>query len=153
MRPVSERLGRQADFENAALIAYELEVVSRKVDRFGWTAGGKALTPYQKKAEDDIKQRLTDDWTAVLRPYRIDEVRRGISDCLERKPGKCPTEHEVKARIEARRRGAVDAAIPAPEPQEQLKEKLKWERMKQIMEEENCPREWMIGFMKESGDE
>jgi len=104
---VSERCGLEADQKNRTLLAFELEVVSVKLDRFGWSDLSQAM-----------KDRLTADWVDVLSAYDVREVKRGIADCLSSKP-KMPTEYEVKAKVEAYRaaafRRAAPDATPAPE--------------------------------------
>ncbi len=101
---MGERFGQQKEFENAALVSFELEVVSTKVDRFGW-----------RDLSQDMKQRLSDDWTSALRDYPIAEVKRGISDCLDENPRRCPNEHEVKAKVIKRRGQAMAKAPKQPE--------------------------------------
>lgn len=104
---MTERCGLQAAQENEALIAFELEVVSVKLDRFGWSALSQAM-----------KDRLTADWVDVLGGYDAREVKRGIADCLSSKP-KTPNEYEVKAAIEAYRASAMRRAAPDPTPEPQ----------------------------------
>lgn len=79
-----------------------------KLDRFGWSGLSQAM-----------KDRLTADWVDVLGAYDVREVKRAIADCLSSKP-KMPTEHEVKAKVEAYRADAVRRAVPdvSPEPEQ-----------------------------------
>lgn len=78
---------------------FELEVVSTKVDRFGW----HNLSPR-------VKDRLTQDWHDVLSDYPVREVRRAILDCLGENSKKCPNELDVKHKIEQRRQKALSLA-------------------------------------------
>jgi hypothetical protein len=108
MKPVNERCDPQQEAQNAALVAFELNIVSLKVGRFGW-----------EQMDPAFKDRLSDDWVDVLRVFPIAEVKRGIGDCLEAFPRVCPTEQAVKAAIMKRRAKAVaktPKAIPPPEP-------------------------------------
>lgn len=108
-------------------VNFELEVVSIKFGRYNWT-----------NLPEKIKQRLLDDWTDVLRVFPVAEVRRGIRDCLEVKPDRCPNEHQVRAAIMKRRGKAAQKAAPAPAPQEQeasASPRLTPERAKEIMAE------------------
>ena len=108
MKPVNERCDPQQEAQNAALVAFELNIVSLKVGRFGW-----------EQMDPAFKDRLSDDWVDVLRVFPIAEVKRGIGDCLEAFPRVCPTEQAVKAAIMKRRAKAVaktPKAIPQPEP-------------------------------------
>ena len=108
MKPVSERSGLEAAQKNRTLLAFELEVVSVKLDRFGWSGLSQAM-----------KDRLTADWVDVLGAYDVREVKRAIADCLSSKP-KMPTEYEVKSKVEAYRGDAVRRAVPdvSPEPEQ-----------------------------------
>lgn len=104
MTPVSERYGSDQYQQNRTLICFELEIASRKVDRFGWDA-----------LDDAVKDRLTQDWADVLDRFPLAEVQRGIGDRFGVKPSKCPNEYEVKAAIDARRAKALrDRPQPAP---------------------------------------
>ena len=106
MKPVSERCDQQQEAQNAALISFELNIVSLKVGRFGW-----------EQMDPAFKDRLSDDWVDVLRVFPIAEVKRGIGDCLEAFPRVCPTEQAVKAAIMKRRAKAV-AKTPKAIPQQ-----------------------------------
>lgn len=113
MKPVKERYDQQQEEQNAALVAFELDVVSQKTQRFGWHG-----------MDERMKQRLTDDWTDVLRVYPIAEVRRGIADCLAEYPRTCPNEDAVKVKITARRSAAAQRlprqAVVVEEPRRKL---------------------------------
>ena len=107
MKPVSERCDQQQEAQNAALVAFELNIVSLKVGRFGW-----------EQMDPAFKDRLSDDWVDVLRPFPIAEVKRGIGDCLDARPRDCPTEQAVKAAI-MKRRGLAVNKTPKPIPQQE----------------------------------
>lgn len=128
---MSERFDPQQEAQNAAVVSFELEVTSAKVDRFGW----RDLSP-------EMKQRLSDDWTSVLRAYPIAEVRRGIADCLDENPRRCPNEHEVKAKILKRRGQAMQRAAPTPIPQqEEQGERVSPEKAAEILQEFGMTRD------------
>ncbi len=125
---MSERFDPHHEAQNAALVAFELEVVSAKVDRFGW-----------KDLSSEMKQRLSDDWTSVLRSYPISEVKRGIGDCLDDNPRRCPNEHDVKSKIMKRRQSAMQrlprqeqVSVPHSSPDGT---RITPERMREIMDE------------------
>lgn len=107
MKPVKEQFSPQEEAQNAALVSFELNIVSLKVSRFGW-----------EQMDKGFKQRLSDDWTDVLRHFPIAEVRRGIGDCLTANERTCPTEQAVRAAIMARRAKAI-ARTPKPIPQQE----------------------------------
>ena len=104
-------------------MAFELDVVSQKVQRFGWGDMAKAM-----------KDRLTEDWVSVLGEFPLAEVKRAIGDCLEVDP-KCPTEQAVKVAIQKRRAAAMQRASK-PEPPEPKPEKVSPEAAQRIVEED-----------------
>lgn len=139
---MSERFDPQQEAQNAAVVSFELEVTSAKVDRFGW----RDLSP-------EMKQRLSDDWTAVLRAYPIAEVRRGIADCLDANPRRCPNEHEVKAKILKRRGEAMQRADPAPiSQQEEQADRVTPEQRAAILKEYGMTRERLAEVSKGERD-
>ena len=123
MKPVSERLGLEQAAQNRTLLAFELDVVSQKVQRFGWGDMAKAM-----------KDRLTEDWVSVLGEFPLAEVKRAIGDCLEADPKKCPTEQAVKVAIQKRRAAAMQR-VSKPEPPEPKPEKVSPEAAQRIVEE------------------
>lgn len=142
MRPVQERFDPQQEAQNAAVVGFELEVVSTKVDRFGW-----------RDLSDQMKQRLTDDWTDVLRKYPIAEVRRGIGDWLKSNPRKCPNEHDVEACIMARRGAAMQSAVPSPaKDPEEPRERVSPDRAAEILKEMGMTRDRLDGVTRGEND-
>ena len=122
MKPVNEQCSQQQEAQNAALVSFELNIVSLKVGRFGW-----------EQMDPAFKSRLSDDWTDVLRPFPIAEVRRGIGDCLDAFPRACPTEQAVRAAIMKRRSDAVARTpkrIPQQAPPSEVSEADKARRAK-----------------------
>lgn len=105
---MSERLGSEELARHRTLLAFELEVVSQKVQRFGWLDMAR-----------EVKDRLTQEWVDCLDPFPIAEVKRGISDCLDADHRKCPTEQAVRVAIQRHRAAAVrKAPKDTAEPQE-----------------------------------
>ena len=104
-------------------MAFELDVVSQKVQRFGWGDMAKAM-----------KDRLTEDWVSVLGEFPLAEVKRAIGDCLESDPKKCPTEQAVKVAIQKRRAAAMQR-VSKTEPPEPKPEKVSPEAAQRIVEE------------------
>jgi hypothetical protein len=84
-------------------VAFELEVISKKVDRFGWDRDRN--TPAQ--------DRLLIDWMDALQDYPVDEVRAACRMHTQEKPNKVPNEGHIKAII-IRERGRVAASQPKP---------------------------------------
>lgn len=89
-----------------AALGIELEVVSAKVDRFGWG-----------KMPEALRIRLRQDWMDALQDYALDEVRAACAEALEENPRDATNEGRIKARIIAARARRL-AALPKPlEPQ------------------------------------
>jgi|JI7StandDraft_1071085.scaffolds.fasta_scaffold100285_2 hypothetical protein len=83
--PLRTLLDSQALKAHRAMLAMELEVLAMKTDRFGW----------ERERGNPIQDRLITDWMDTLQDYPLDEVQRGISACLDTKPGKMPNERDV----------------------------------------------------------
>ena len=100
---LSKSLGSQELAEHRALVAFELEVLSKKVDRFGWDRD-------RGSASHD---RLLMDWMDALQDYPLAEVQAACRAAVEANPNKMPNEGHVKAQIIAAR-AKVLAALPKP---------------------------------------
>jgi hypothetical protein len=95
MPPLSKSLDSPDLDKHRALVAFELEVLSKKVDRFGWDRDRN--TPAQ--------DRQLVDWMDALQDYQLDEVQRACKIAIEDNPNKCPNEGHIKAII-LRNRGS-----------------------------------------------
>jgi hypothetical protein len=93
-------------------VAFELEVLSKKVDRFGWDRDRG--TPAQ--------DRQLMDWMDALHDFPLKEVKSACQMAIQENPNKCPNEGHIKAII-VRERGKIVAALPKPvvadEPREE----------------------------------
>lgn len=87
--PLSKSLGSRALAEHSAMVAFELEVLSKKMDRFGWDRDRN--TPAQ--------DRLISDWIDALRDYPLDEVRAACRQWVKENPTKMPNEGAILAMI------------------------------------------------------
>jgi len=67
------------------MVALELEVLAKKMDRFGWDRDRN--TPAQ--------DRLILDWMDTLQDYPLDEVKKAITACLDARPSRIPNERDV----------------------------------------------------------
>ena len=92
MRPSSEQLESDDLAKHRSLICFELERVSVKVDRFGWS---------QMSAR--MKDALTEDWGDALDAYRLKEVKDALAWMLGASPKHCTNEQQVKKVIEKER--------------------------------------------------
>ena len=109
------------------MVAFELEVVSTKIDRFGWGQMSEAM-----------KDRLTLDWMDALDPYGLDEIKTACSVLMGSKPKDATNEHRVKAAIVAGRAKALAALpkpLPLPEPERPEPSAASKERVNAMVED------------------
>jgi hypothetical protein len=122
--PLSRSLDSQAFTKHRALIGFELEVLAKKLDRFGW----------DRDRETPAQDRLMTDWMDALQDYPLDEVQQAIRDCLSADPGKMPNEWHVVTKImEARRRyyASIPKQITVEPPRERPSKELAGEILAQ----------------------
>lgn len=100
---LSKSLDSQSLDKHRAMVGFELEVLSKKVDRFGWDRDRGT------RAHD--RQML--DWMDTLQDYPLDEVKAACKAAVEANPNKMPNEGHVKAQIISARAGFL-AARPKP---------------------------------------
>lgn len=118
---LSKSLDSQSLDKHRAMVGFELEVLSKKVDRFGWDRDRN--TPAQ--------DRQMTDWMDALQDYGLAEVQRACKQAIEENPNKCPNEGHVKGII-IRNRGKelqalpkpVEASAPRSEPDEESKARV-----------------------------
>lgn len=114
--PLTSLLAPQGLKEHRAMVGFELEVLSRKLDRFGWD-----------RMDQRVKMRLMQDWIAALQDYPLDEIQSAITAILGR-GDKSPNEHQVKAEI-LKARGIVAREFqrqnPTQEPERERPSKEK----------------------------
>ena len=113
--PLRKSLGSQALTEHRAMLALELEVLSKKVDRFGW----------DRDRSSPAHDRLVIDWMDALQDYPLDEVRAACRAFIAGNPNKPPHEGNILSLIEAARVRFLqeqarlkppDSEPPRPEP-------------------------------------
>ena len=85
--------------EHRALVAFELEVLAKKLDRFGW----------DRDRGTPIHDRMLTDWMNALQDYPLDEVKAACVAAVLDAPGKMPNEGHIKAQIVAKRSKVVAA--------------------------------------------
>jgi hypothetical protein len=103
--------------KHRAMVAVELEVLAKKLDRFGWERDRGSM------AHD----RMLTDWMDALQDYPLDEVKAACVAAVLDNPNKMPNEGHVRAQILAKRAKIV-AAIPKPVAVEPVSEKTEGER-------------------------
>lgn len=104
---LTKSLGPQELARHKAEVAFELEVVSRKIDRFGW-----------ESMPEGLRKRLLVDWITALADYTVAEVRAAIAAILADKPDHATNEQKVRAVILTHRKERL-AAVPAPAPRQE----------------------------------
>ena len=87
--PLRRSLGSQDLARHRAMVAFELEVMAKKLDRFGW----------DRDRDTPAQDRLILDWMDTLQDYPLDEIKRGITACLDAKPNRVPNERDVLFQI------------------------------------------------------
>jgi hypothetical protein len=95
--PLSRSLGLQDLDQHRAMIAFELEVLAKKFDKFGW----------DRDRGTPAHDRLMTDWMDVLQDYPLIEVQAACKACVIRQPSRMPNEGDVLQGIMEARRMAV----------------------------------------------
>ena len=114
--PLSKSLDSRAFIEHRAMVAFELEVLAKKLDRFGW----------ERDRQTAAHDRLVMDWMLALQDYPLTEVQAACRAWVSENPRKMPNEGDILAQINAARARHV-AALPRrveelPKPQPVTKE-------------------------------
>jgi len=109
--PLRTSLDSQDLKKHRAMVAFELEVLAMKLDRFGW----------ERARETPTQDRLIQDWMDTLQDYPLDEIKAGITACLDDRPTKMPHERDVlfqvmkiRARKLIKPREVVENVNPPP---------------------------------------
>lgn len=100
---LSKSLASQDLKKHRAMVAVELEVLAKKLDRFGW----------ERDRGSYAHDRLVTDWMDALQDYPLDEIRAACAQAIIDNPNKMPNEGHVKAAILAARSKQV-AVLPKP---------------------------------------
>lgn len=100
---LTKSLSPQDLAQHKAQVGFELEVLSRKTDRFGWDA-----------MNQHVRQRLLQDWIGRLADYTIEEIQTAIKQLLASEPKQAANEERVADVINAER-GKRVATLPKQE--------------------------------------
>lgn len=95
---LSKSLGSREFQQHQAMVAFELEVLAKKVDRFGW----------DRDRGTPANDRQVTDWIEALADFTLPEVKAACKQAILDNPNKCPNEGHVKRIIEKNR--AIEAA-------------------------------------------
>ena len=101
--PLRTLLDSQALSEHRAMVAFEQEVLAKKLDRFGWDSMDPA-----------IRTRLRADWMNALADFTIDEVQEACRIALRNKAKDALNEETIVGIIQSNRARIV-AALPKPD--------------------------------------
>ena len=91
--PLSKSLDSRALAQHQAMIAFELEVLAKKTDRFGW----------ERDRNSPAHDRLVMDWISALQDFPLDEVRAACKAAVLSDPKNMPNEGHIVAKIMAAR--------------------------------------------------
>lgn len=87
----------------------ELEVLAKKMDRFGW----------ERDRNSPAHDRIIVDWMDALQDYPLDEIRAACREAVKARPNSMPNEGHILAEIMKRRAQIVRFhRIAAPEEPE-----------------------------------
>lgn len=108
--PLSKSLGSQDLTAHRAMVALELEVLAKKLDRFGW----------ERDRNSPAHDRLVIDWMDALQDFPLDEVRAACRAFIAKNPAKMPNEGHILAMMETARIAYLQEKArlspPSPEP-------------------------------------
>ena len=91
--PLSRSLDSRALAQHQAMIAFELEVLAKKTDRFGW----------ERDRNSPAHDRLVMDWIIALQDFPLDEVRAACKAAVLSDPKNMPNEWHIVAKVMAAR--------------------------------------------------
>lgn len=122
--PLSRSLASPELAKHRALVAVELEVLAKKLDRFGW----------ERDRNSPAHDRLIIDWMDALQDYPLDEIRAACREAVMARPNAMPNEGHILSKIMEARAAFVRLNPPttAPEPRQ---ERMSAERAAEIMAE------------------
>lgn len=126
--PLSNSLDSQSLDRHRAMIGLELEVISEKMDRFGWDRNRGSAT----------QARILTDWMDALQDYPLSEIREACKRHLIAEPKTIPNEGHIIRHLRAIRREKADrhrARRPEPEPACGQRERVSPDAAAKILEE------------------
>ena len=120
--PLSKSLGSQDLAKHRSMVAVELEVLAKKMDRFGW----------DRDRNSPAHDRLVIDWMDALQDYPLDEIRAACREAVISKPNTMPNEGHIVAKIMEARARFLKLSRPEPKPEPQ-RERMKPEVAAEIL--------------------
>lgn len=112
--PLSKSLALPDLAKHRAMVAVELEVLAKKLDRFGW----------ERDRNSPAHDRMLIDWMDALQDYPLDEIRAACREAVRARPNQMPNEGHILAEIMKARAAFVQLhkPLPKPEPEPQREE-------------------------------
>lgn len=109
--PLTRSLGSQELAQHRAMVGFELEVLAKKLDRFGW----------ERDRNNPAHDRMMLDWMDTLQDYPLDEIRAACRAAVLERPNAMPNEGHIVAQIKKARAAflAINRPKPKPEPERQ----------------------------------
>lgn len=124
MMPLRTSLDSQELARHRAMVALELEVMAKKMDRFGW----------DRDMGSPVHDRLITDWMDALCDFPLGEVRDACREWVATNPRRMPNEGDIKALI-MKARARFVAAIPRPQEARQERKRVDPETRSRILAE------------------
>lgn len=110
--------------KHRAMVAVELEVLAKKLDRFGW----------ERDRNSPAHDRLIIDWMDALEDYPLDEIRAACREAVMARPNAMPNEGHIVSKIMEARAAFIRLNPPTTAP-ESRQERMSAERAAEIMDE------------------
>lgn len=105
--PLSRSLASPDLAKHRAMVAVELEVLAKKLDRFGW----------ERDRNSPAHDRMLIDWMDALQDYPLDEIRAACREAVRARPNSMPNEGHIMAEIMKARATFVQLHKPLPKPE------------------------------------
>ena len=112
--PLSKSLASPDLAKHRAVVAVELEVLAKKLDRFGW----------ERDRGSAAHDRLMIDWMDALQDYPIEEVRAACRAHVINDPNRMPNEGHIVAQINKTRAAKIAMLPRRPEPEPERREEI-----------------------------
>lgn len=122
--PLSRSLGSQDLAQHRAMVAVELEVLAKKLDRFGW----------ERDRNSPAHDRIVMDWMDALQDYPLDEIRAACHEAVLSRPNAMPNEGHIIAEIQKSRALFLRLSGPKHEPEPE-RNRVSAERAAEILAE------------------
>lgn len=122
--PLSKCLGLQDLAQHRAMVAVELEVLAKKMDRFGW----------ERDRNSPAHDRMIVDWMDALQDYPLDEIRAACREAVKARPNSMPNEGHIMSEIMKARARFLLVNRPEQKP-EPPRDRPTAERAAEIMAE------------------